>query len=345
MKTNPISRRNFLHKSVMTAGAASVIPAGLAGTPSFSSAVQAKRSNREVWIAGISQMDLTAETPELLAEKVYKILEDVLIYKPDFVVLPEYFPWVQGNLTIREKVAISDKVQEKLSGFAKQHKCYMLCPAYTEKNGKFFNSVVVFDRTGKKIGGYNKIHCTEGEIQNRSISCGQLNQPVIETEYGPIGIQICYDINWDDGWKMLRDQGAKIIFWCSAFDGGIMTNTKAWQHKCIVATSTLKNVSRLIDISGETIAESGIWNPNFYCAPVNMEKVFFTTYKYLKQFAGIEQKYGRKVKITTYHPEEWTIIESLSPDINVADLMKEFNMRSHEDDHKLAAIVQNKNRA
>ena len=344
MRTNPISRRSFIQKTVLTAGAASVVPAGLAGT-AFISVQKAARSNREVWIAGISQMDLTAESPEQLADKVYKILDDVITYKPDFVVLPEYFPWVQGTLKIEEKVAISDKVQEKLSGFAKQHNCYMLCPAYTNKNGKNYNSVVVFDRTGKKIGGYNKIHCTEGEIHSRSLSCGQLSQPVIETEYGPIGIQICYDINWDDGWKMLRDQGAKIIFWCSAFDGGLMTKTKAWQHKCIVATSTLKNVSRLVDISGETIAETGIWNPNYYCAPVNMEKVFFTTYKYLKEFAEIERKYGRKVKITTYHAEEWTIIESLSPDVYVDNILKEFNMRSHEDDHKLAAIVQNNNRA
>jgi predicted amidohydrolase len=269
---------------------------------------------------------------------------EVAVYKPDFVVLPESFPYVPVKLKIEEKVAISDDIQQKLSAFAKENNCYMLCPAYTTDNGKNYNSIVVFDRTGKKIGIYHKIHATTGEIRNRGITSGPLFQPVIETEYGPIGIQICYDINWDDGWQMLRNQGARIIFWCSAFDGGIMVNTKAWQHKCVVATSTLKNVSRLCDISGETVAETGIWNPNYYCAPVNLEKVFLTTYDYLKEFGEIEKKYGRKVKITTFHEEEWTIIESLSPDVYVADIMKEFKLNSHENDLKEAEKVQNESR-
>jgi len=343
MKTNRISRRNFIHKTAFTTGLASVVPLGLASN-SCASGSATDKSHREVWIAGISQMDLSAETPELMAEKVYEILKEAVTYHPDFVVLPESFPWVPNKMTITEKVAVSDKVQEKLAGFSKQNNCYTLCPAYTSDKGRNYNSIVVFDRKGKKIGIYHKIHATTGEIKNRGITCGPLFQPVIETEFGPIGIQICYDINWDDGWQMLRKQGARIIFWCSAFDGGKMVNTKAWQHKCIVATSTLKNTSRLCDISGETIAETGIWNPNLYCAPVNMEKVFLTTYDYLKEFREIEQKYGRKVRITTYHEEEWTIIESLSPDVFVNDIMKEFNLNSHEDDIKQAEIVQNNSR-
>ena len=53
-------------------------------------------------------MDLTAETPELMAEKVYNILKEVVKYKPDFVVLPESFPYVPNKLTINQKVAVSD---------------------------------------------------------------------------------------------------------------------------------------------------------------------------------------------------------------------------------------------
>jgi beta-ureidopropionase len=343
MKTKRISRRNFIHKTALTTGAASLAPLAMAGK-SFASEPAADRSSREIWIAGISQMDLTAETPELMAEKVYKILDEVVIYKPDFVVLPESFPYVPNTLKINEKVAISGKVQEYLAAFSRRNNCYTLCPAYTSLNGKNYNSIIVFDRSGKKIGQYDKIHATEGEIKNRGISSGALVQPVIQTEYGPVGIQICYDINWDDGWQMVKKQGARIIFWCSAFDGGIMVNTKAWQHKCVVASSTLKNVSRLCDISGETVAETGIWKPNFYCAPVNLEKGFFPAYDYIKEYAAIEQKYGRKVKITTFHEEEWTIIESLSPDLTISDLKKEFGLNSYEDDLRNAEVVQNQSR-
>jgi beta-ureidopropionase len=344
MKNGSISRRNFIHQTAVAAGAGTVLPLGLAAN-SCAGVQSERRSPREVWIAGISQMGLTAETPDQMAEKVYQILREVVVYKPDFVVLPESFPYVPNKLSINEKVAISANVLMKLSEFSRQNNCYTLCPAYTSDKGKNYNSIVVLNRRGEKIGIYNKIHATAGEIKNRGISCGALFQPVIKTEFGPVGIQICYDINWDDGWQMLRKQGARIIFWCSAFDGGIMVNTKAWQHKSIVASSTLKNTSRLCDISGETNAKTGIWNPNYYCASVNMEKVFFTTYDYLKQFSEIEQKYGRRVKITTCHEEEWTIIESLAPDVFVSDIMKEYGLRSHEEDLQQAETVQNDSRA
>lgn len=342
MKTNRISRRNFIQKTALTTGAASLLPLGIAGSAYAEKTVE--KSSREIWIAGISQMDLTAETPEKMADKVYEILKEVATFNPDFVLLPESFPYVPNKLTIAEKVAISDKVQERLSAFSQQNNCYTLCPACTNSNGKNYNSIVVFDRKGKKIGQYNKIHATDVEIQNRGFTSGSLTQPAIQTEYGPIGIQICYDINWDDGWLMLKKQGVKIIFWCSAFAGGIMVNTKAWEHKCIVASSTIKNTSKICDISGETITETGIWSPNYYCAPVNLEKEFVTTYDYLNQFKAIEKKYGRKVRFTTFHEEEWTIIESLSPDVFIKDIMKEFKLRSYDEDLSNAEIIQNKSR-
>lgn len=343
MNTNQISRRNFIQKTAVTTGMASIIPLGAASIP-YLTGQENKRTNRQVWIAGISQMGLSAETPALMADQVYEILNETVPYHPDFVLLPESFPYVPVKLTIAQKVEISNGVQEKLSEFSKNNNCYTLCPAYTSDNGRNYNSIIVFDRKGKKIGAYHKIHATEREITTRGVTSGPLIQPVIQTEFGPIGIQICYDINWDDGWQMLKKQGAKIIFWCSAFDGGKMVNTKAWQHKVVVASSTLKNVSRICDISGETVAQTGIWNPNLYCAPVNMEKAFFPTADFLKEYKDIEQKYGRKVKISTHHEEEWTTIESLSPEVFISDITKEFGLVTYEDDLKNAEIVQIKSR-
>jgi len=163
---------------------------------------------------------------------------------------------------------------EKIHGLLKDVLIYTICPVFTSSEGRIYNSAVVFNRNGKKkVGQYNKIHETVEWVRD-GISCGNLFQPAIQTECGPIGIQICYDINWEDSWKMLRDQGVKIIFWCSAFDGGKQLNMKAILNKCIVVSSTNKNVSKVCDMNGETIAQTGIWQPNIYCCPVNLEKVF-----------------------------------------------------------------------
>ena len=344
MKSNRISRRNFIQKSALTAGMVSVVPFGLDRDPASADPVE-DRSPREVWIAGVSQMGLSAKTPESMVEKILAILRGALIYKPDIVCLPEVFPfeYIETQLSLSQKVEISGKVQETFSEFSKQNNCYSICPVYTSASGKIYNSAVVFDRKGNHIGQYDKIHETVEAIA-AGVSCGALFQPVIKTEFGPIGIQICYDINWDDGWKMLNYQNARIIFWCSAFDGGQQLNMKALQNKCIVASSTNKNTSKICDIDGRTIAKTGIWDPNFYCGQVNLEKVFLPTYDYLSQFEEIKKKYRRKVTITTFHEEEWTIIESVSPDVFINDIVREFKLKSHVDGLREAEIIQAQSR-
>jgi len=337
MKSDLISRRNFVRKTTLTTGLVAIAPAGLmAGDASEIS------TGNEVWIAGVSQNGLRTKTADLMCERVLGILKDVVAYEPDFVCLPEIFPftYIDQKLTLAEQVEVSEKVLEQFAEFSRQKNCYTVCPVYTKENGAVYNSAVVFNREGKKIGQYNKIHPTDGEIES-GISVGALYQPVIQTDFGPAGIQICFDINWDDGWKMLREQGAGIIFWPSAYGGGITVNTRAWRHKTVVATSTNKHTSKLCDITGETITQTGYWNQNLYCGPVNLEKVFLASWPNVYRFKDVQNKYGRKIRITTFHEEEWSIIESLSPDLRVSDILKEFEFKTYEEEIASAGIIQN----
>ena len=344
MKTTRITRRNFIQKTAVTSTLATLVPAGMAGR-AFSVKPGDERSPREVWIAGVSQMGLHADTPDHMVDQVFDILKDAIPWRPDFVCLPEAFPFafVEKETTPQEKVEVSGVVLKRFAEYSKQNNCYTICPVYTSDNGKIYNSAVVFDRNGQKIGSYKKIHLADYEIKG-GFTCGPLSQPVIKTEYGPIGIQICFDIEWDDGWTMLRKQEAKIIFWPSAFAGGKCVNTKAWEHKCVVASATNKNTAKLCDISGEVIVQTGIWNSNLYCAPVNLEKAFLHTWPAVQRFDEIQKKYGRNIRITNFHEEEWTVFESLSPGLNVRDILKEFGLRTHEQLTSDTEILQRKSR-
>ena len=347
MKKNIISRRNFLQNTALTAGMTAIAPIAIAGDLSLTKENKNK-SSHEVWIAGVSMMGLGAlrgERYEKVVEKMKDILSTALVYDLDFVCLPEIFPYAFNHhgLSLSEMLEGSNKVLGQFSEFSKQNSCYTVCPVYTSSDGRIYNSAVVFDRTGKKIGQYDKIHETVEEVA-KGVTCGALFQPVIQTEFGPIGIQICYDINFEEGWKMLREQGAKIIFWPSAFDGGKQINMKALQNKCVMVSSTWKNVSKACDISGETVAQTGIWEPNLYCTPINMEKVFLPAFDYLQQCEDMKKKYGGKVKITIFHEEEWTIVEAVSRDIFIKDIIKEYNLVPHFEGIREAEIIQNKSR-
>ena len=344
MNNNRTSRRNFLKKSAITTGVAAIGSFGMANN-SFATEASKNKLPREVWVAGISQMSLKFQTSKLMVDELIRIFKKVAIYQPDIICLPENFPFsnIEKNMEVSEKLEVSEKALQRFSSLAKQYHCYLICPLYTSEGNKVYNTAVVFDRQGSRLGEYRKIHLTEGEIE-KGLTPGPLPPPVFRTDFGKIGIQICFDIEWDDSWAMLREQGAEIVFWPSAFAGGQKVNTKAWQHKYLVVSSTRKNTSKVCDITGETIAQTGIWDRNSFCAPVNLEKVFLHTWPFVKQFDEIRKKYVRKVRITTFHEEEWSIIESLSPDVFVADILKEFDLKTHEQHIHDAEIEQIKAR-
>ena len=348
MKSSKLSRRRFFQKSAIGLGAGALMPvhsmASVAKNKPASSIEE--KLPREVWIASLAQHTMSAPTYKEMVDQVIRSFDDVQPYNPDIICLPELF-YSSG---VSEKKPLKDRAEEPIgeisqlfADYARKNNCYIICPIHTMDQGKYYNAAVVIDRKGELMGEYRKIHPTTGELNN-SISPGPLDPPVFKTDFGIIGIQICFDINWDDAWKRLRKKGAEIVFWPSAFGGGTQVNTMAWQNKYCVVSSTNKDTTKICDISGDEIASTGRWNPRWACAPVNLEKIFLHSWPYVKRFQEIKATYGRKVNIKSFHEEEWSIIESRSPDVKIADIMKEFDLKSHEEHIALAEKAQNQAR-
>ena len=338
------SRRDFIRKSAMAAGFTALGAETVFGEPSEFIGNQ-ERLPREVWIATVGQHGISADTCESMAQTLLAICKKSLTYRPDIICLPEncLTTFVRKQMTLEEKTDVCYKLLKDFADFARSNNCYLICPIYTRENKKIYNAAVVIDRQGNSIGEFRKIHVTENEMR-QEISPGPLHPPVFKTDFGIIGAQICFDILWNDGWEALRQQGAEIVFWPSAYAGGLTVNTKAWQNKYVVVSSTLKDTSKICDITGNVVAQTGLWDRNLICAPVNLEKVFLHTWPFVQRFDEIKAKYGRKVRITNYHEEEWSILESLSPDVRVKDILAEFNIKTFEQLKDYSENMQNKAR-
>jgi len=323
------SRRTFLTTSVLGLGAAARMPvfskpAPVAGT--------VPRLPREVWISTFCQQSMENDDPAGMIGQILSSMEGIAHQRPDIICLPELFPYAhyRGSVEVSEEALKSDSILQPFAEFAVRNRCYLICPVYTTHEGRLYNAAVVIDRNGEVMGEYWKIHPTEGEIE-KGISPGPLDPPVFKTDFGVIGVQICFDINWQDGWEALRRKGAEIIFWPSAFGGGQRVITKAWQNKCCVVSSTSKGQTRICDIDGTEVAATGHWSRHWAIGPVNLEKAFLHTWPYWLRFDEVERKYGRSIRIKTHHEEEWSILESLSPDVRVQDILSEFQIKTHEE--------------
>ena len=340
MGNSNISRRSFMKTSTLGAGAAGLL------NPLQSQGSETPGINlpREVYLAAFASDGLRTETASQMADLVEKELQTLLPLHPDIICLPETFTFwwgVQQQMKVSEQAAISKEIIKKFTAFAQKNNLWIICPVITSDAGKFYNSAVVIDRRGSVAGEYHKMHPTDEEMLS-GISPGQPDPPVFETDFGKIGIQICFDIQWNDGWEKLSKKGAEIIFWPSAFTGGFLLNARAWQHKAVIVSAPLRGEAKICDMSGEEVSKSGYWQKHWVCGRVNPEKAFIHVWPYVRRFDEMQKKYGRNINIKYLHNEEIAVIESLSPEIDVKDILKEFEIRTHAEHIEMADQMQKK---
>ena len=199
----------------------------------------------------------------------------------------------------------------------------------TKTDGKVFNSAILIDRQGRIAGQYNKIHPTETEIQ-KGTHPGDTELRVFETDFGTIGIQICFDVNWWDGWKRLKQSGAKIVFLPSAFPAATQLAALALTNQFYIVSSTNAGPSKIFDITGRVLASSGKHEP-WAAAALPLGKRLFETDFHTSKARQIQQKYGSRVEVVWYNEDDWFTLASLDPELTTEEVIVEFGLTSLDD--------------
>jgi predicted amidohydrolase len=272
--------------------------------------------NRAVQVASVTQDYLRELTREQMVAETLERLDAATCTRPDIVCLPELF-------TDGDAEPVPGPMTNRLSQWAKSKSTYVICPIKTLVDGRKYNSAVLIDRTGTVMGQYNKMHPTEGELE--SGTAPGTEAPVFKTDFGTIGIQICFDVNWRGVWRSLKEKGAEIVFWPSAYPAHRMLSALAWMNEYYVVSSTMTRGSRVYDITGEVMDKSGMFQP-WAQATLHLSKRLFEIDFHTEKMRQLEQKYGRRVLVQWYHDEDMFTIASLDPELSVEELIREFDL-------------------
>jgi predicted amidohydrolase len=144
----------------------------------------------------------------------------------------------------------------RMADVARRHRTYLIVPHFVRVGERVANSAVLLDRSGQVVGRYDKLHGIEWpELSGRveeGCTPGQA-APVWDLDFGRVGLQICFDLLYDDGWSSLERRGAEIVFWPSAYPGVQHLAHRAWRHGYYVVSSPWRPPCAIYDPTGHAM--------------------------------------------------------------------------------------------
>ena len=136
-----------------------------------------------------------------------------------------YFCQVQENEHFAYAEPIPDGPTTKLMlDLAKETGMVLIVPIFEmEQEGFYYNTAAVIDADGTYLGKYRKNHIphVKGFWEKFYFRPGNMGYPVFDTAVGKVGVYICYDRHFPEGWRALGLNGAKIVFNPSATSRGL----------------------------------------------------------------------------------------------------------------------------
>lgn len=123
------------------------------------------------------------------------------------------------TLAYFQKVAEKNNVVLPVSFFEKKGNCY-------------FNSLCVIDNHGNKLGLYRKTHIPTGQCYEEKFyfTPGDTGFKVFKTEFGNLGVAICWDQWFLETGRILALKGADMLFFPTAIGSEPVLNTDTSKH-------------------------------------------------------------------------------------------------------------------
>ncbi|MCU1431394.1 MAG: Nitrilase/cyanide hydratase and apolipoprotein N-acyltransferase [Actinotalea sp.] len=141
-----------------------------------------------------------------------------------------YFGITQDTKYYAYAESVPGPTVERFAALAREHSMVMVLPVYEEEQpGVLYNTAAVIDADGTYLGKYRKHHIPHlPKFQEKFyFRPGTLGWPVVDTAVGKVGVNICYDRHFPEGWRVLGLNGAELVFNPNASKPGI--SNKLWE--------------------------------------------------------------------------------------------------------------------
>ncbi|MDF2869100.1 MAG: Nitrilase/cyanide hydratase and apolipoprotein N-acyltransferase [Anaerocolumna sp.] len=160
---------------------------------------------------------------------------------------------------------LDDIFFKKVSSLAAEFEKYIVLGAYNRRGENLYNSAIVYNRRGEQAYHYDKIHLAGSE--NDRLTPGD-EYVVMDTEYGRIGLAICWDMQFPECCRELVLDGADLILCPTWGWEQIYGHARAYENGIYVASAMsvpfqedivgMRNPSEVISPEGKVLASGSI---------------------------------------------------------------------------------------
>ena len=189
--------------------------------------------------AGLIQMslrgDAASDSPAAISERMIQahmpLIEDAARQGVQVLGLQEIFnqPYFPASEDLATWAAGAEPIPEgptttTMQAVAREHGMVLVVPIYeTTLAGVYYNSAAVINADGSYLGTYRKSHIPQlvGYNEKLFFKPGDLGYPVFETAFCRLGVYICYDRHFPEGWRALALAGADLVINPSATTRGL----------------------------------------------------------------------------------------------------------------------------
>ncbi|MEV6126068.1 nitrilase-related carbon-nitrogen hydrolase [Streptomyces violaceusniger] len=119
---------------------------------------------------------------------------------------------------------------QRMRELARETGMVIVVPVFElEQSGFYYNTAAVIDADGSFLGKYRKHHIPQvkGFWEKYYFKPGNVGWPVFDTAVGKVGVYICYDRHFPEGWRALGLAGAQLVYNPSATSRGL--SAYLWQ--------------------------------------------------------------------------------------------------------------------
>lgn len=285
--------------------------------------------SRYVTVGSVSHASsgLDPRCPQQFFDAVVPYIRRAAWMGADILAFPEVYSRPQVHNLAEQAEEIGGLTSSFAMEMARKYDMYIIWPMWEREGSTLWNSAILVDRNGEVVGAYHKMFPTLGEME-QGIRPGDAPS-VFETDFGRIGMCICFDLNFRPILTGLKANGAEVVFFCSMYRGGLQVRAWALELGLYMVSAIGAELGQIVDLTGRQLELSTYEALITHRINLN-RRLLHMDYNWDKMDAMLA-KHGSDLTFDYVTPEACYAIGSEREGLDIESVIDEFGLLRRED--------------